>query len=39
MNIPGDLPGVFFPLKLTGAFFCGVLFDCDADIDVLNTEL
>lgn len=38
-HLPGDLPGVFFPLKFTEEFFCGVLFVADAVIDVLNTEL
>lgn len=33
-KLPGD-----FPLKLTVLFFCGVLFDADAVVDVLNTEL
>lgn len=33
-KLPGD-----FPLKLTDEFFCGVLFDDIAVVDVLNTEL
>lgn len=34
ITIPGD-----FPLKLTELFFCGVLFDDIAVVDVLSAEL
>lgn len=35
IKVPGDLP-----LKFTGPFFCGVLFDAAAAVvDVLNIEL
>lgn len=39
-RVPGDLPGVLLlPLKLTPAFFCGVLLVMDIDSVVLSAEL